>query len=73
MEDDKRSAAAKEHDRWLRRQAVQLVAQLPETEEDALRIIAYSRELVSQFIGNDIARRETRALRLVSSFEEGGR
>jgi len=70
MSDDKRTAAATERDRWLRRQAVQIVAQLPENEQDALQIIAYARELQAQFIGNDIGRRELRALRLVSNFED---
>lgn len=71
MSDEKRTAAAIERDRWLRRQAVQIVAQLPENEQDALEIIAYVRELQTQFIGHAIGRRETRALRLVSNFEEG--
>lgn len=70
MSEDKRTGAAIERDRWLRRQAVQIVAQLPENEQDALQIIAYARELQAQFIGHDIGRRELRALRLVSSFED---
>ncbi|MBB3996901.1 hypothetical protein [Aureimonas pseudogalii] len=71
MRDGKRTEASKEHDRWLRRQAVQIVAQLPESEEEALKILAHARELVSRFIGDDVGRWESRALRLVSNFENG--
>lgn len=70
MQPGDRKEANKEHNRWLRRQAVQLVAQLPENEEEALKILSHARELVLRFIGNDVGRWETRALRLVSSFED---
>lgn len=62
--------AAREHSRWLRRQAVHLVAQLPENEEDALRVLSHARELIIQFVGQDIASREYRALRLVQQADE---
>lgn len=70
MSEPSRKAASKEHDRWLRRQAVQIVAQLPENEEEALKVLAHARELVARFIGDDVGRWETRALKLVSAFEE---
>lgn len=63
-------AAKREHSRWLRRQAVHLVAQLPENEEDALQVLAHARELVLQFIGQDVSVREYRALRLVEQADD---
>lgn len=65
-----RTEAAKEHARWLRRQAVHLVAQLPENEEEALQVLTHARELILQFIGQDAAVREYRALRLVQEVDE---
>ena len=35
-----------EHERWLRRQAMQIVVQLPEAEADALQVLDYARTLV---------------------------
>lgn len=65
-----RTEGAKEHSRWLRRQAVHLVAQLPENEEDALRVLSHARELVLQFIGQDASVREYRALKLVQQADD---
>lgn len=36
---------------WRRRQALQLVAQLPENAEDALAVLDYARDLVVNFLG----------------------
>jgi len=41
------------HDRWLRRQAVQLAAQLPDGRDDALAILRYASELVTDFLEAD--------------------
>jgi hypothetical protein len=38
------------HDRWLRRQAVPLAAQLPDGKDDALAILRYATELVTGFL-----------------------
>jgi hypothetical protein len=38
------------HNRWLRRQAVQIAAQLPDGRDDALAILRYASELVSRFL-----------------------
>jgi hypothetical protein len=35
-----------ERERWLRRQAMQIVVQLPEEEADALRVLDYARALL---------------------------
>ncbi len=35
-----------ERERWLRRQAMQIVVQLPEEEADALQVLDYARALV---------------------------
>lgn len=35
---------------WLKRQALNIVAQLPEEPEDALAVLAYAVELVSGFM-----------------------
>ncbi len=35
---------------WLRRQAIQVAAQLPEKREDALRVLEYARDLVTEFL-----------------------
>lgn len=37
-------------DQWLRLQAVQVIAMLPENEEEALRVLAYAEELLRKFI-----------------------
>lgn len=66
-----REEAKREHDRYLRRQAVHIVAQLPEDEQEALRVLGFARELVLQFIGQDQAVREYRALKLVQQADEG--
>lgn len=36
---------------WLKRQAIQIAAQLPEDREAALRVLEYARELVTEFLG----------------------
>jgi hypothetical protein len=41
------------HNRWLRRQAVQLAAQLPDGRDDALAILRYASELVTDFLEAD--------------------
>jgi hypothetical protein len=41
------------HNRWLRRQAVQLAAQLPDGRDDALAILRYASELVTGFLERD--------------------
>lgn len=65
-----RKDAADEHDRWMRRQAVQIVAQLPENEADALKVLEHARRLVTQFLGDDGAPWEARSLRLVTPYDE---
>lgn len=37
-------------DAWLRRQAVQIVAQLPPNPDDALRVLEFAREFVRDFL-----------------------
>lgn len=39
-------------DLWLRRQAVVIVAQLPDGPDDALRVLELARDLVRSFLGN---------------------
>lgn len=41
-----REARLAERERWLRRQAMQIVVQLPEEEVDALQVLDYARTLV---------------------------
>jgi hypothetical protein len=41
-----REAKLAERQRWLRRQAMQIVVQLPEEETDALQVLDYARTLV---------------------------
>lgn len=65
-----REEAKREHERYLRRQAVYLVAQLPEDEQDALRVLSFARELMLQFLGQDTAVREYRALKLVQQADD---
>lgn len=43
--DDRRIRPGRDH-RWLWRQAVQMVGQLPEEEDDALLVLWYARQLV---------------------------
>jgi len=38
---------------WLKRQAIQVAAQLPEDRDDALRVLDYARELVTEFLDKD--------------------
>jgi hypothetical protein len=45
-----KSEDGRSRDRWLRLQAVQVIAMLPENEEEALRILAYAQELLQKFI-----------------------
>jgi hypothetical protein len=42
----KRGARQAERERWLRRQAMQIVVQLPEDEADALQVLDYAKTLV---------------------------
>lgn len=44
---------------WLRRQAIQVAAQLPEKREDALKVLDYARELVIEFLMKARPDRET--------------
>lgn len=37
-------------DKWLRRQGVQIAAQLPENREDALAVLAHARAVVRRFL-----------------------
>ena len=37
------------HDYWLKRQAIQITAQLPENIEDSLRVLDYAKELIEGF------------------------
>jgi hypothetical protein len=41
------------HDRWLRRQAIQLASQLPDGRDDALAILRFAKELVTGFLERD--------------------
>ena len=41
-----REAKPAERERWLRRQAMQIVVQLPEEEADALQVLDYAKTLV---------------------------
>jgi hypothetical protein len=38
------------HDRWLKRQAIQIAAQLPDGRDDALEILKYASELITDFL-----------------------
>lgn len=38
---------------WLRRQAIQLAAQLPESPEEALVVLGFAREIVERFLTPD--------------------
>jgi hypothetical protein len=44
--------ADRSRDQWLRLQAVQVIAMLPENEEEALRILAYAQELLQRFVAD---------------------
>jgi hypothetical protein len=41
-----RESRRSERERWLRRQAMQIVVQLPENESDALQVLDYAKTLV---------------------------
>jgi hypothetical protein len=41
-----------DHERWLRLQAVQVAAMLPEGHADALRVLALAHELVDNFLNS---------------------
>jgi hypothetical protein len=41
-----REACQAERERWLRRQAMQIVVQLPEDEAEALQVLDYAKTLV---------------------------
>ncbi len=38
---------------WLKRQALQIVMQLPDDRQDALRVLEYSKELVLTYLGDE--------------------
>lgn len=42
-----------DRDKWLKRQAIQIAAQLPDNSEDALAILEYAVELIQVFLGKD--------------------
>jgi hypothetical protein len=44
-------------DRWLRREAIQIVAQLPDDESQALMVLEYARQLVVGFLAEPQAGR----------------
>lgn len=48
---EKSSDRGKEY--WLRRQAIQVAAQLPEDREHALKVLEFAGELVRNFLGTD--------------------
>lgn len=50
LADRQGSARERDHDAFLRRQAVQLAAQLPEKPQDALEVIAMMRRVVEEFL-----------------------
>lgn len=47
-----RAAEVRDHDRYLRRQAVQIVAQLPDNPTDAAAVLEYAAKLVGTFIAD---------------------
>lgn len=47
-QDDKGSGRA--HDAWLRRQALSISTQLPENQDDAIKVLAYMRDLIEGFM-----------------------
>jgi hypothetical protein len=53
-------------DRWLRRQAVQIAAQLPDGRDDALAVLRYANELVTRFLEADLPATPGSALRLIT-------
>lgn len=38
---------------WLKRQAIQVAMQLPDDKAEALRVLDYARQLVTQFLADD--------------------
>jgi hypothetical protein len=38
---------------WHKRHAIQIVAQLPENKNDALKVLAYAKELVEEFLHSE--------------------
>jgi hypothetical protein len=50
LADRQNSHKERDHDAYLRRQAVQLAAQLPEKPQDALEVIAYMQRVVEEFL-----------------------
>lgn len=48
--DARRSLDALQRDHGLRARAIEIVAQLPESQDDALLILGYARELVVEFL-----------------------
>lgn len=48
---DRQNTRERDHDAFLKRQAVQLAAQLPEKPQDALAVIGYMKRVVEEFLG----------------------
>lgn len=40
---------------WLKRQALQIVMQLPDEKQDALRVLGFARDLVLDYLNEDEA------------------
>lgn len=38
---------------WLKRQAIQVAMQLPDDKTEALRVLDYARQLVTEFLSSD--------------------
>lgn len=47
---DAKNKRLPKEEKWLRRQALQVVAQLPDCEKDALAVLDYARELVRFYV-----------------------
>lgn len=57
--------------RWLRRLAVQLVAQLPEEREEAMAVLRYAEDLLKNFVDRNDAKPAPR-LAVVHALSEAG-
>jgi hypothetical protein len=57
------------HRNWQKRHAIQIVAQLPESQKDALAVLEYAKQLVEGFLAADQPRRaaDVRALPVAAS------
>lgn len=49
---------------WLKRQALQIVMQLPDDREDAIKVLAFAKELVVEYLKPDVLA-DAEVLRLV--------